>query len=313
MLGLFRTSRTAPRNPKAEFSQLQADVKKLRAENAQLAMGHHFAPGHYYSTIANLEEVRLHHDAIFNKIPREIAGIDLNEPYQQELFDAWKPNFAAADFPVTKQDGRRYYTDNNWYPYGDAIVLYSMVRHFRPARIIEVGSGYSSCVILDTNERFFQSRIQCTFIEPEPKRFLQAISPADREQVNLIDNDVRSLAPDFFQSLQAGDILLIDSSHVSKVNSDLNFLLFQVLPQLNKGVFIHFHDIFYPFEYPVKWVYEGWSWNEAYLVRAFLQYNQAFKICFMNTLWYRFHRDQIQAEIPRALNCGGGSLWLQKR
>ena len=166
-------------------------------------------------------------------------------------------------------------------------------------------------MILDTNERFFENQIRCTFIEPEPERFLQAITPEDRERVDLLNKDVRSLPPEYFQALNPGDILLIDSSHVSKVNSDLNFLLFQVLPVLKSGVLVHFHDIFYPFEYPERWVYDGWSWNEAYLLRAFLQYNRAFKICFMNTLWYRYHAEQIQAEIPLALG-RGGSLWLQK-
>ena len=311
MLGLFRSNRKSRRELKAEKLQLQSEVQRLTAENAQLATGHHFAPGHYYSTIANLEEVRLHHDAIFKNIPRELAGIDLNEAGQQDLFNQWKPFFLAADFPVAKQEGRRYYTDNGWYPYGDAVFLYCMMRHFRPARIIEVGSGFSSCVILDTNERFFENQIRCTFIEPEPERFLQAITPEDRERVDLLNKDVRSLPPEYFQALNPGDILLIDSSHVSKVNSDLNFLLFQVLPVLKSGVLVHFHDIFYPFEYPELWVYEGWSWNEAYLLRAFLQYNRAFKICFMNTLWYRYHAEQIQVEIPLAMK-SGGSLWLQK-
>ena len=238
--------------------------------------------------------------------------MDENEAEQQQLFNDWKPIFSAADFPVRKEEGRRYYTKNGWYPYGDAIFLYCMMRHFRPKRIIEVGSGFSSCAILDTNERFFQNQIRCTFIEPEPERFLKAILPEDRGRVDLVIKDVRSLPPEYFQSLDSGDILLIDSSHVSKVNSDVNYLMFQVLPRLKSGVLIHVHDIFYPFEYPSTWVYEGWSWNEAYLLRAFLQYNQAFKIRFMNTLWYHFHAEQIRAEIPGAIGDGGGSIWLQK-
>jgi len=313
MHGLFRFIQKNPWKFQSEVSRLKAENKRLTAENAQLKMGHHFAPGHYYSTIANLEEIREHHDAIFKNFPRELPGIDLNEAGQQELFDQWKPIFAAADFPVTKEKGRRYYTENNWYPYGDAIVLYCMMRHFRPKRIIEVGSGFSSCAILDTNERFFQNQIRCTFIEPEPERFLTAIFPEDHGRVDLVSKDVRSLPPEYFQSLDSGDILLIDSSHVSKVYSDVNYLMFQVLPRLKSGVLIHIHDVFYPFEYPANWVYEGWSWNEDYLVRAFLQHNQAFKIRFMNTLWYQFHAAQIQAEIPRALGGGGGgSIWLQK-
>src|SRR5688572_28643896 len=119
MLGLFRTNRKSRRQLKAELSQAQAEVQRLTAENAQLALGHHFAPGHYYSTIANLDEVRLHHDAIFKNVPRELAGIDLNEGHQQDLFHQWKAFFPEADFPEARQEGRRYYTENGWYPYGD--------------------------------------------------------------------------------------------------------------------------------------------------------------------------------------------------
>jgi hypothetical protein len=312
MLKKFRADMQSRRASRTEISRLREETSRLQAEVQKLTVGLHFPPGHYYSPIANLDEIRLHHDAIFDKIPRELPAIDLREAQQSELFNQWKPYFPEADFPTTKQKGRRYYTPNGWYPYEDAVVLFCMMRHFRPARIIEVGSGFSSCVILDANERFFENQIQCTFIEPEPERFLQAISREDRERVNLLCQDVRSIEPEHFQSLSRGDILLIDSSHVSKINSDVNYLLFHVLPLLQSGVLVHFHDIFYPFEYPAPWVYEGWSWNETYLLRAFLQYNQTFRICFFNSFWRRFHADEIQATIPRALNEGGGSLWLQK-
>ncbi len=246
-------------------------------------------------------------------IPPSLPGIDLNEAEQLQLFEQFTPYFREAEFPRTKQEGRRYYTDCGWYPEGDAIFLYGMMRHFKPSRIIEVGSGFSSCVMLDTNERHFQNRIQCTFIEPNPERFLSAIHPDDKKRVDLVAKDVREVEPEYFKCLSKGDILFIDSSHVSKVHSDVNWLIFEVLPALQSGVLIHIHDITYPFKYPEKWIYDGVSWNEGYLLCAFLQYNSAFKICFFNSHFYGLHRDKVMAQIPRIFDTGrGGSIWLRK-
>jgi hypothetical protein len=105
-----------------------------------------------------------------------------------------------------------------------------------------------------------------------------------------------------FDSLQENDILFIDSTHVSKINSDVNRIFFVILPRIAPGVHIHFHDIFYPFEYPREWIYEGRAWNEAYLLHAFLQYNSAFRITLMNTFLERFHQQFFQDEMPFSLD-----------
>jgi hypothetical protein len=244
-------------------------------------------------------------------MPRHLPGIDMNEPGQLALFDQFVRYIPEVEFPPHKKEPLRYYSENNWYPYGDAIFLYCMLRHFRPRRIIEVGSGFSSCAILDTNELFFDNQIQCTFIEPDPERFYGAIRPDDRQQINLLAAPVQSVPVSQFQELQNGDILLIDSSHVSKINSDVNYLYFEVLPALRPGVLVHVHDIFYPFRYPAEWIYKGWSWNEAYLLRAFLMFNQAFQIRFCNTLLSEFHADRLLASAPRA-HKSGASLWIQR-
>ncbi len=108
------------------------------------------------------------------------------------------------------------------------------------------------------------------------------------------------------------DILFIDSSHVSKTGSDVNHLLFKILPLLNDGVMIHFHDIFFPFEYPQWWAFEGRAWNEAYLLHAFLAHNRAYQIEFFNTYVIDRYRERIAAEFPLFLKNEGGSLWLRK-
>ena len=87
---------------------------------------------------------------------------------------------------------------------------------------------------------------------------------------------------------------------------------FKKLPKLKKGVLIHFHDIFFPFEYPKEWVYEGRSWNEAYILRAFLQYNDAFKIRFYNSFFAKFHREKLLSDMPVCIKNTGASIWIEK-
>jgi hypothetical protein len=232
-------------------------------------------------------------------------------PSNFPLIEQFGAYFRDIDFPAHKQPNRRYHHENGWYPYGDATWLYCMIRHRRPRRIIEVGSGFSSCVILDTNERFLDNSMTCTFIEPNPERLLSSIHPGDRASIDLIQKPLQSIPIAYFGELQKGDILFIDSTHVSKIGSDVNYLFFDVLPSLDSGVAIHIHDVPYPFQYSKDWVYEGRAWNENYLLRAFLQYNSAFRILLFSTLLSRFHADLIQKKVPLALN-SGASIWIEK-
>ena len=115
-----------------------------------------------------------------------------------------------------------------------------------------------------------------------------------------------------FEELGDNDILFIDSSHVCKAGSDVNFLVFNVLPALAPGVVVHFHDIGWPFEYPLQWIADGRAWNEAYLLRAFLQYNRSFEILVFNSYAYRTFRSFFEKRMPLYLERPGGSLWLRK-
>ncbi len=98
---------------------------------------------------------------------------------------------------------------------------------------------------------------------------------------------------------------------MSKTGSDVNYILFDILPILNKGVFIHFHDIFYPFEYPKKWVYEGRNWNEDYILKAFLMYNSEFKIRLFSHYLHELHKDTFK-DMPLCYKNTGGNIWLEK-
>ena len=268
-------------------------------------------PGHYYSPIPDRDEVRSSEGRIFS-VPRELPGIDLNAQGQLRLLSELAAFYGEMPFTEEKKPDLRYYFNNLSFCHTDAVILYSMLRWLRPKRFIEVGSGFSSAVSLDTNDLFLDSSVDFTFIEPFPERLIALLSEKDREGIALIQKPLQDVELSLFRKLKAGDVLFIDSTHVSKTGSDVNYIFFEVLPALEPGVWIHFHDIMYPFEYPKEWVYEGRAWNEAYILRAFLQYNKAYGIRLFNTYIHEFYRDVFESKMPVCLKNTGGSLWIEK-
>lgn len=274
-----------------------------------------FPPGHFYSPISSVQEIVDNQEAIFGKKAIDIKGINYNEKEQLELLETLVSYYGELPFDEKKTKDYRYYLDNPFYYYSDGICLYSIIRHFRPSRIIEVGSGFSSALMLDVNELFFNSKIQLSFIDPNPDRLYSLLNAADSHH-NIYAEKVQKVNPDIFRTLEKNDILFIDSSHVAKIGSDVNYLLFDILPILNSGVLIHFHDIFYNFEYPQDWaITKHWSWNENYILRAFLQYNQNFRIILFNTFLENRHREWFTKFMPLCIkkdNSLHGSIWLLK-
>src|SRR5688572_372990 len=236
-------------------------------------------PGHVYSPIPDLEDIKAREQAIFDDVPADIPGIELNEEHQLTLLGHFKKYYDEQPFSSDTTKGLRYHFDNLLYPYSDAIILYCMIRHHTPKLIIEVGaSGYSSCLILDVNERFLNNTLRCICIDPNGGSVLSSLEENDERNFSFIKKRVQDVDLRLFGKLSHNDILFVDSTHISKIDSDVNYVLFNILPSLSPGVLIHFHDIFYPFEYPREWIYNKRAWNENYILRAFLQYNSAFKI-----------------------------------
>ncbi len=128
----------------------------------------------------------------------------------------------------------------------------------------------------------------------------------------ILEKGVQDVPLSVFECLEANDILFIDSTHVCKTGSDVNYLFFEVLPRLKPGVVVHVHDIFHPFEYPKRWVMEGRAWNEVYLLRAFLQFNSAFKVLLFANYLSTFHRESLVAALPMCQGNFGGNIWLQR-
>jgi len=188
-----------------------------------------------------------------------------------------------------------------------------MLLEFRPRRVIEVGCGHSSSLLLDTNDRFFAGSMELTLIDPSLESIKNQWGEAGAGNARLIPRCLQDVPLETFEPLTQNDILFLDSSHVSKTGSDVNHYLFKILPTLKPGVLVHVHDILYPFEYPAEWILQDKrGWNEAYALHAFLQYNAAFEIVYWNN--FAFHRlhEQLGRLMPPCLENEGGSIWLRR-
>ena len=268
-------------------------------------------PGEYGSPIPDLKDVRRREGAIF-RAERTIPGIELREAEQLALVGDLGALYADQPYEPGRHRGLRYFPQNEFFGEGAAFVLHAMLRRLRPRRLIEVGSGFSSAVILDTNDLFLDRTLRSTFIDPFPERLNTLLRPGDEATANVITSPIQDVPIELFDELGDGDVLFIDSTHVSKVGSDVNTLLFDVLPRLRPGVVIHVHDIYFPFEYPKEWIYKGRAWNENYLLRSFLMYNQQFEILLFNSYLDRFHREEIAATMPRWGANVGTSFWMRR-
>lgn len=269
-------------------------------------------PGHFYSPIPDLDFILKRRKHLFLEEKFSCPGIELNLQRQLELVRSLATYYDQIPFPETNEVGSRYYLKNPYFGHGSSIILYSLMRHFSPQTILEVGSGFSSAAMLDVNDKFFEGKIRFTFVEPYPERLVSLLTESDKTSHRICVDAAQDIPQNIYTQLNANDILFIDSSHVAKAGSDVVFLLTEILPLLSDGVIIHIHDIYWPFEYPEEWILSGRAWNEAYMIKAFLQFNTSFEILLFNSYLTQHHQDFMSQHMPLFIPDGGSSLWIRK-
>ena len=269
--------------------------------------------GHFYSPIVDPEELRSEIERIWPSDAPSLRGIDLNEPYHvyvlREVFSKYYADFQYPELGDPDSVLKHFYIGNSQFGWLDARLLFVLLREWRPRRLIEVGSGYSTLLISDVNTRFLSGACEVLCIEPYPRPFLKEMS-----SIKLLEQKVQNVPYEVFEQLEAGDILFIDSSHVSKTGSDVNHLYFEILPRLKPGVRVHVHDIFFPKDYPVEWVLnENRSWNEQYVLRALLMFSKKFRVLFGSMNAFVNHKESLGAALNRSIDevYGGGSIWFE--
>ena len=269
-----------------------------------------FHDGHFYSPVVDTNSARNNKTRIWPNSPH-ILGIDFNNEKQRHILRDIVPRYLPDyTYPASQPEvENHFYNDNTQFSGLDARMLFVMLQELRPKRMIEIGSGFSSLLTADVNCRFLNNTLDFTCIEPYPRDFLKNSVPGIN---HLIESKVQDTPLDIFESLGENDILFIDSSHVSKTGSDVNHIYFEILPRLRDGVYIHIHDIFFPFDYPENWVLnEGRSWNEQYIVQALLMYSKKFEVIF-GCAYALATEKKLLSEALNGNICGGGSLWIRK-
>lgn len=273
-------------------------VSTARSVRAVIARPPYATPGHFYSPLTAESDVS--RALSWAQAP----GVDLAEGRQLALAARLRPLLAEA------APGPRYDADNRMFGPADAAVYRAMLTHLRPARVLEVGSGFSTAIALDeADANPALAGLEITCIEPFPERLLGLVRASDHGRLTLVRQPVQDVDPALFGRLGSGDVLFVDSTHVVKAGSDVVWLVLHVLPRLAPGVVVHVHDVFWPFEYPAPWLRQRRDWTEAYLLHAFLAGNTSWEILlFTSWLWRcrpEFVPDPLASEQP-------GSLWLRK-
>ena len=276
---------------------LSSELRKERLFREAQAMGLHVLPIHYSSPVPDTRALtdRVGERELDARMLRfdEDAGLELLrrlEPFAAELHD--------------------YTLENPQFHRLDAALYYALVRSFEPRRVLEVGSGFSTTVASLAAQRNGGTRITC--IDPRPRADIAGLPCLD-EHVAL---EVQEVGPERFDGLGAGDFLFVDSSHTSRIDSDVNVIVLEVLPRLASGVVVHVHDVFLPWEYPRPWVVDQQHfWNEQYLLAAFLSANADWEVLFAG----HFMARRQPAAVNRVLagdeesRAAGSSLWLRRR
>lgn len=276
-------------------------------------LGFHITPNNYYQPIPDTAALK---NDLWEK-QSELIGVRINDERQVKLLSLFSSRFKKEyeGFPRKKTDvPYQFYLKNGMFESVDAEVLYCMIRHFKPKRIFEIGSGNSTYLSAQAALKNKKDGRECelTAIEPYPNKILRRGFPGF---YGLIPTKIEDLPLSEFDKLRENDILFIDSSHALKIGGDVRYEYLEILPRLQRGIIIHFHDIFLPAEYPKEWVVKDCKfWTEQYLLQAFLAFNDKFEVLWAGNYMHLRHPDKIEAAFGsyRRNESQPGSFWIRK-
>lgn len=274
-------------------------------------------PVHFYSPVPDLAELR--ERGVFAR-RSALAGVDLRVEEQLRLVSQLGGRYASEcrwpREPVA--DPAAFFTENSGFSYGCAASTHALLRGSKPRRVIEIGSGMSSCVIaaaLRANEAEGAPPARYTVIDPHPSHRLGALPEVSERLARKVEH----VPQDAFDALGANDVLFVDSGHVVRIGGDVNFLVLDVLPRLAPGVLVHFHDIPMPYEYAESYYTNPrfrMLWTELYLLQAFLCHNAVWKTVLAMNLLMTEHADAFRAAFPhwdpRLHEGPSHSFWIRR-
>lgn len=289
-------------------------IRRLKIKNFPYSKKIFFAVGvfpiqdHYYEPLFHPRHLR---KPLHSK--RRLSGIDWNVQEQLALLSAFKFQEEFKEMPDNFVSETQFYFNNGFFQGGDAEYWYSLIRLKKPKTIIEIGSGHSTLMARLAIERNMRANpsYACNHISIEPYE----APHLDKLGLQVYRKRVEDMDIDFFQKLEANDILFIDSSHIIRPQGDVLFEHLEIIPTLKSGVIVHIHDIFSPRDYPDEWILEDVRfWNEQYLLESFLSFNRDFKIIgALNFLKHNYF-DALKEKCPKLMpDSEPGSFYIEKR
>jgi predicted O-methyltransferase YrrM len=259
-------------------------------------LGLDILPRHFYSQIPDIRALR--RDQHW-KQPRTMAGVrgaDLLPQFQ--FVEACCPPDVVERLRHSEihRDACAANGEPGFGPV-DAEFLYAFIREVRPQKVVQVGCGVSTAVILRAVDEVPSYTPEIVCVEPYPTRILHQLDRAGR--IRLIAEQAQQVSLDVFTDFDEGGLLFVDSTHTVKPGSEVNRLVLEVLPRLRTGVWVHFHDIYFPYDYQRGLLDdELFFCNETALLHAFLINNDAFAIRASLSMLHYADDTRLQRSLP---------------
>ncbi len=282
VLNKINTNKFEIINHKKSISKLVSTMAKTGAgTNECIEEGALPVPIDFYNPIPDIKD--LEKRKVWDK-KSNLEGINFNIDFQLKFLKTLGEEFSKeCNWPYYSKDPGKFHLDNSLpFSFGCAAYTHSIIRKYKPKIIIEFGSGNSSKVISSAIEKNkIECNIDCNYsiIDPYPSELIK--NNELKSITKLYEEKAENMDISLFKELKKDDILFIDSSHMVRAGSDVNYAILEVLPKLNKGVIIHFHDIPMPYEYnKVYFTNPNFRvfWTESYLLQAFLINNNKVEI-----------------------------------
>ena len=272
----------------------------------------------YYSPLTSVSDLR----STFGRWhrPSALKGVEYDLNQMKTALSDLLSRYLAEFMDIPPYEQLQQVGFGPGYTAVDALTLYMMIRQLKPKRYVEVGSGLSTyyCSLAAARNASEGHPLAITCIEPYPFEKLHTIAG-----INVIAKPVQDVEVALFGQLRGRDVLFIDSSHILRIDGDVPFLYLEVLPTLDAGVFIHIHDVPFPYNVPYPpqlWVFgQEWPmlWNEAMVVQAFLSFNNSFEVTMSTPLLRYVDEDFLRRSIPFYQSVDQNpntfsSLWLKR-
>ena len=256
-------------------------------------LGVDILPRHFYSGIPDVRELRRSESWKKALSMTGVAGSGLES--QMCLLREWCLPFQDR---LRRGGIHEYACRENGEPgYGpvEADFLYCFVASKQPLRVVQVGAGVSTAVILQAaQEAGYSPRVVC--VDPYPTGYLTRLAEAKR--IELLREKAQEVDLAVFTGLEAGDLLFVDSSHAIRPGSEVNRIILEALPRLKSGCFVHFHDISFPYDYQPSVLNTLFFPGESTLLHAFLIDNRRYSIAVSLSMLHHGCARQMQKVLP---------------